>query len=152
MLERIMDLLNELTENKNILHKNSNLKANGLLDEYSFGEMHCIEAISLIENPNVTKLALHLHLTKGAVTKIIKKLSLKSAINSYTNPQNRKEIYYQLTPIGEEINKKHEALHKDLCLADIEFLSAYDSKKLVVVEEFLENFNKYLQDKIRSTK
>lgn len=152
MSQKVLNLINEVTEKKILLHKLANSKTDGLIDEYSITEMHCIDAISKLEHPNVTKLAVSLNMTKGAITKIIKKLLLKSAVSSYEKPTNKKEKYYKLTPVGEEINKKHRKIHDTLCLSELEFLSGCKPDKLVVVEEFLKNFNKYLTEKIRSMK
>ena len=48
-----------------------------ILKDYSYTEMHTIDCIGKIENPNVTKIALALNLTKAGISKIIKKLTDK---------------------------------------------------------------------------
>lgn len=152
MRTQIVQLINELTENKNLLHKLTNAQTDGLIDEYSIAEMHCIEAIGRIEAPNVTKLANNLNLTKGAITKIIKKLSFKKAVSCYEKENNKKEKYYKLTEIGESVNEKHRKIHDTLCVSEIKFLECYGAESLMVVEGFLKNYNRYLADKIRSMK
>ena len=52
MLER-QDMLSKLTEGK-------------CLDEYGYSETHCIDYIGRLELPNVTKIAEHMGMTRGA--------------------------------------------------------------------------------------
>ena len=61
MLER-QDMLSKLTEGK-------------CLDEYGYSETHCIDYIGRLELPNVTKIAEHMGMTRGAISKMTKKLS-----------------------------------------------------------------------------
>ena len=66
-----------------------------ILTDYTYTEMHTIDAIGKIENPNVTKIALNLNLSKAAISKIIKKLIKKKSIEIYKSPDNKKETYYK---------------------------------------------------------
>ena len=84
-----------------------------ILKDYSYTEMHTIDSIGKIENPNVTKIAQNMDLTKAAISKIIKKLILKKSIETYQNPDNKKEIYYKLTPLGQKIYENHLVMHKN---------------------------------------
>ena len=63
MLER-QDMLSKLTENQ-------------CLDEYGYSETHCIDYIGRLELPNVTKVAEHMGMTRGAISKMTKKLLAK---------------------------------------------------------------------------
>ena len=63
MLER-QDMLSKLTENV-------------CLDEYGYSETHCIDYIGKLELPNVTKVAEHMQMTRGAISKMTKKLLAK---------------------------------------------------------------------------
>ena len=78
----------------------------------SLSEIETIEFIAKTPYPNVTKLAHHLYMTRGAASKIAKKLLKKNLVESYQIPQNKKEIYFRLTKEGQEINDRHESLHQ----------------------------------------
>ena len=66
MLER-QDMLSKLTESS-------------CLDEYGYSETHCIDFIGRLELPNVTKIAEHMGMTRGAISKMTKKLLAKGLI------------------------------------------------------------------------
>lgn len=86
MLER-QDMLSKLTEGK-------------CLDEYGYSETHCIDYIGRLELPNVTKIAEHMGMTRGAISKMTKKLLAKGLIEKYTLESNKKEVYFKLTDLG----------------------------------------------------
>lgn len=52
-------------------------------------------------------------MTRGAISKLTKKLIKKGLIVSYQKPDNKKEIYFRLTEQGKVINKVHEKLQKE---------------------------------------
>ncbi|MFW6678719.1 MarR family transcriptional regulator [Lacrimispora sp. AGF001] len=136
----------QLYNNQDIL---SNLINSGLNSRYSNSELHCIEAIGKLERPNGVQLATLLSMTRGAVTKLAKRLLQDGLIERYTLSDNKKEIYYRLTSIGEVLFKEHEVAHTKWEERDIAFLSSVPIKEQQVVLEFLQKFNNYLQAKIQ---
>ena len=60
-------------------------------------EVHCIEAIQELNEPNVRRLTEALFMTRGAVSKLTKRLEQRGLIESYKNPDNKKEVYFRLT-------------------------------------------------------
>ena len=75
-------------------------------------EVHYIEQIGKNSDSNVTKLAEAFYMTRGAISKMTKKLITKGVIESYQKPDNKKEIYFRLTEKGQSIYQIHEQLHK----------------------------------------
>ncbi len=73
------------------------------LREYKSSEVHCIEYIGRNVDSNVTKLAESFYMTRGAISKIAKKLMQKGIIESYQKPENKKEIYFRLTEQGKAV-------------------------------------------------
>ena len=57
----------------------------------SLSEIETIEFIAKTPYPNVTKLAHHLYMTRGAASKIAKKLLKKNLVESYQIPQNKED-------------------------------------------------------------
>ena len=51
-------------------------------------------------------------MTRGAISKITKKLIKKGVIESYQKSDNKKEIYFRLTKSGKAVYEIHENLHK----------------------------------------
>lgn len=136
----------QLYNNQDIL---SNLINSGLNSRYTNSELHCIEAVGKLERPNGVQLAALLSMTRGAVTKLAKRLLQDGLIERYTLSDNKKEIYYRLTSIGEVLYKQHEVAHTKWEERDIAFLSSVPIKEQQVVLEFLQKFNNYLQAKIQ---
>jgi DNA-binding MarR family transcriptional regulator len=134
MLER-QDMLSKLTENK-------------CLDEYGYSETHCIDFIGKLELPNVTKIAEHMGMTRGAISKMTKKLLSKGLIEKYTLETNKKEIYYRLTDQGRVLFDEHVKRHQKWEKRDRDFLEKYPKEQTEVVLQFMKDFNRYLDEQI----
>lgn len=136
MLER-QDMLSQLTESQ-------------CLDEYSYSETHCIDFIGRLELPNVTKIAEHMRMTRGAISKMTRKLLAKGLIEKYTLQTNKKEIYFRLTEQGKFLFDEHIKRHSLWEKRDMEFLEHYPREKIHVVCEFMKEFNDYLEMQIEN--
>lgn len=136
MLEH-QDMLSQLTESQ-------------CLDEYGYSETHCIDFIGRLELPNVTKVAEHMRMTRGAISKMTKKLLAKGLIEKYTLESNKKEIYFRLTEQGKVLFDEHAKRHKLWEKRDMEFLAQYPMEKIHTVYEFMQEFNDYLESQIES--
>lgn len=134
MLER-QDMLSKLTESQ-------------CLDEYGYSETHCIDHIGRIELPNVTKVAEHMGMTRGAISKMTKKLLAKGLIEKYTLESNKKEVYFKLTELGELLFQEHAKRHKRWEKRDMEFLARYSKEEVDMVYKFMREFNGYLEEQI----
>ncbi len=134
MLQR-QELLTKLTENV-------------CLEEYSYSETHCIDYIGKTELPNVTKIAENMQMTRGAISKMTKKLLAKGLIEKYTLESNKKEVYFQLTKSGMELYKEHEKRHKLWEQRDSKFLERYSTEEIAIIGKFMREFNLYLEEKI----
>ena len=135
MLER-QDMLSQLTENQ-------------CLNEYSYSETHCIDFIGRLELPNVTKLAEHMRMTRGAISKMTKKLLAKGMIEKYTLETNKKEIYFRLTEQGKLVFEEHAKRHRLWEKRDMEFLARYPKEEIATVYTFMQEFNAYLEEQIQ---
>lgn len=102
MTNNLNTLLSNLSNTFDLINDAFKKNADPVLTNYSITEMHCIEHIKKIKNPNVTKLSASLRITRGGVCKIIKRLCAKSAVSPYRLDENKKEIYYTLTETGEK--------------------------------------------------
>ena len=136
MLER-QDMLSKLTENQ-------------CLDEYGYSETHCIDYIGRLELPNVTKVAEHMGMTRGAISKMTKKLLAKGLIEKYTLETNKKEVYFKLTDQGRLLFDEHAKRHKRWEKRDMEFLARYSVEDVRTVSRFMTEFNGYLEEQIET--
>jgi DNA-binding MarR family transcriptional regulator len=119
--------------------------------KYQISEVHCIELIGKMKDANVTRLAEAFYMTKGAISKIIKKLLRYGAIESYQKSENKQKIFYKLTPLGNDINKDHEELLKKLIERDRSVFQQLNEQEKDSVIKFLEIYNAHLESELQKT-
>ena len=123
-------------------------KMESALKECTSTETHCIEYIEKNSDSNVTKLADAFYMTRGAISKLTKKLIKKGYIESYVKSDNKKEIYFKLTPKGERIYKIHEELHEEFTKRDEPAFQKITEEQLNSILNFVENYNNHLDNEI----
>ncbi len=119
------------------------------LKDYKSSEVHCIEHIGRNSDSNVTKLAESFYMTNGAISKITKKLIEKGIIESYQKPENKKEIYFRLTPQGKEVYKIHDELHKEFKERDKIVFEQMTDEQLDTIINFSKNYSNHLDAEIK---
>ncbi|OIK08324.1 MarR family transcriptional regulator [Bacillus sp. MUM 13] len=112
-------------------------------------EVHCIEAIEKNGDTNLTKLAESLYMTRGAISKLTKKLIKKDLIESYQKPDNKKEIYFRLTEQGRDIYNIHEELHKEFRERDKDVFEQVTEEQFDSMLSFVEKYSRHLDAEIR---
>ncbi|WP_160692298.1 MarR family transcriptional regulator [Clostridium sp. C2-6-12] len=125
------------------------LKMEDSLKGYKSSEVHYIECIGRNIDSNVTKLADSLYMTRGAISKMTKKLINKGIIESYQKPDNKKEIYFKLTEKGQEIYKVHERLHKEFEERDKAVFEQVTEEQFDSMLNFVEKYSKHLDAEIK---
>ena len=144
-----MNLLNQFAEFLEKQDMLSKLTENEKLHSYGYSEIHVIAAIGDLEEPNVTALAKTLRLTKGAVSKITKRLISSNVIEAYTIPDNRQKIFYRLLEKGRFLYEEQEKRHKLWLERDRQFLSQFTELQLEEFSKFMSSYNGYLEEQIR---
>lgn len=119
------------------------------LKGYKPSEVHCIEFIGRNVDSNVTKLAESFYMTRGAISKMTKKLIKKGVIESYQKSDNKKEIYFRLTEQGKEIYKIHEDLHKEFQERDKAVFEQVTEEQFDSMLRFVEKYNRHLDAEIK---
>ena len=145
MNTKLLDLFAEYLEKQDALSK---LTENEKLHEYGYSEIHTIAAIGNLEEPNVTEIAKHMKMTKGAISKIIKKLQTAGAIESYQKIGNKQKVFYSLTDKGQFLYDEHEKRHNLWIKRDREFLDRYTKEQLNFISSFMVEFNSYMDEQI----
>lgn len=87
-------------------------------------------------------------ITRSGISKILRRLVSKGAIQSYQLPSNQKEIYYRLTPYGKEIFKQHRLRHQGWEDRDRMFFQSLSSDMLDTALQFMNIYNGYLEMKV----
>ncbi|OXM83609.1 MarR family transcriptional regulator [Paenibacillus rigui] len=136
------DLLNKMV----YLNK---FKMEDSLKGYKPSEVHCIEYIGRNADSNVTKLAEAFYMTRGAISKLTKKLIEKGLIESYQKPENKKEIYFRITEQGKVIYKIHEELHKEFQERDKAVFEQVTEEQFDSMLRFLNKYRSHLDAEIK---
>lgn len=143
--DELLSKLNLLFEKQEILVSK---ESRNIVHGFGYSETNCVDQIGRMELPNVTKLAAELRLTRGAVSKIVKRLLEKNIITSYQLEENRKERYFKLTEKGYDLFEAHKIRHEIWENRDRGFLESVDSQTLEVAGCFLDQYIAFLQMKI----
>ncbi len=143
----ILKQLKKINEKQNELAK---LVSKQILYEYSCSELDCITSIGNNAAPNVTKISKELKMTRGAISKITKRMLEKGAIESYMLDFNKKEIYFRLTELGKHIFNEHESWHEDFEKRSNFFFEKYSEDELNLIKEFMDTYSAYVDSKIDS--
>ena len=134
---RILDIFIKIQENSDVFQHNQE----GLFDKISLAEVHCIDWIGMIDHPNVTKISEKMGLTRGAISKISKKLLSKGLIENYQEPDNNKEIYFQLTESGQSVYDKHKKIHNRARQEWLDFFEHYSDEEQAAILRFFTEIN-----------
>lgn len=145
MEKGLLALFQAIYEKQDMLSK---LTDRVLYSSMGYSEIHCLAAIDALDEPNTTLLADHLRMTRGAVSKIIRKLLDKGLIEVFQQPGNKKEKYHRLTRRGKTANDRHTKAHKAWEKRDLKFLQDISDVDKAVVSDFLDRFNSYLEQVI----
>ncbi|GGA29476.1 MarR family transcriptional regulator [Paenibacillus physcomitrellae] len=142
VISEFRDLFNKMVWlNKNKMEDN--------LKGYKPSEVHCIESIGKNVDPNVTKLAESLYMTKGAISKMTKKLMDRGLIESYQKPGNKKEIYFKLTEQGKVVYHIHEELHQEFQERDKAVFEQITEGQLESTLRFIDQYSRHLDAEIK---
>lgn len=139
LMSEFMDLSNEI-----IWLNKPELEA--ALKGYTLNEIEVIEHIALIPNVNVTKLAAASYMTRGAISKLTKKLLAKNIIESYQLVENKKERYFRLTPVGQKVNDIHQELHQSFLERDKEVFKNMTEDEYNTIFRFIGRYRHHLKN------
>ena len=114
-------------------------------------EVHCIEHIGSGSDANVTKLAETFYMTRGAISKLAKKLIAKELIEGYQKPDNKKELYFKLTEKGQEIFDIHAELHKEFKERDKAVFEQVTEEQFDNMLNFMEKYGRHLDAEIKKS-
>lgn len=119
------------------------------LKGYTSSEVHCMEYIEKNKDSNVTKLADSFYMTRGAISKLTKKLIKKELIESYQKSDNKKEIYFRLTEKGRAVYDIHEKLHNEFSERDKVVFEQVTDEQFNSMLQFVELYSQHLDKEIK---
>jgi len=140
---KILDIFIKIQEYSDVFQH----KQDGLLDEISLTEVHCIDFIGMTDHPNVTKISEQMGLTRAGISKISKRLLSKGLIESYRDPDNKKEIYFRLTEGGQSVYDEHKKIHNKVRQEWLAFFKHYSDDEKATILRFFTEINDLLGGK-----
>lgn len=94
-------------------------------------QMHYLETINLLDNPNITELATTLKLTKPTVTVAVDKFIEKDFLYKVRSDEDRRSAHLHLTEKGKLINQMHDYYHRRIAESFTRKLSREELETLV---------------------
>ncbi|MBO0453305.1 MarR family transcriptional regulator [Candidatus Enterococcus murrayae] len=144
--EEVLEGFSEVFNKRAWLDK---MKMEKALAGYTASEVHCIEFIGKHKEPNVTKMAESMYMTRGAISKLTKKMLKKGYIESYQKSDNKKEIYFKLTEEGKRVFAVHEQLHQEFEARDEIVFEPITDDQYEAFLTFLDRYNQHLDQEIK---
>ena len=147
-MDRSEELLQLVLEYTNLSDETDRLHSRDSLSGYDNSELNCLDAIGRMEHPNVTALAEKMRMTKGAISKILRKLSDKGAVEPYQLGSNRQKIFYRLTDAGQELFDAHRERHRGWEERELAFFRSLSEDEQTAAIRFFTHYNTDLRARL----
>lgn len=118
------------------------------LADYTPAEVHTMIAIETGDMMNVTQLAQQLFVTRGAVSKVTKRLLKSGCLSSYKRTDNKKELYFKLTAKGLAVYQTHQRLSAQFAQRDAEVFDQLSDAQFDGIVKFFNDFTTHLDAEI----
>ena len=105
-------------------------------------EMKMINAVKEHAGANAVDLSQILGVTKGAITQYGNKLEEKGIVIRHFQEGNKKEKYYKLTTLGDEIYEGYQRYYQDGNKKICQYLSGLNHGDREIIMDFLEEVKK----------
>lgn len=113
-----------------LLHNSPNPEVQEIVQEMTVTMLHVLDAIGTLEPVNGITISKQFGFSKGTVSKITKRLVQKNIILPEYLPDNKKEVLFRMTKLGQDIYRLHQAMHQQIDLGANRFLQRYTEDEL----------------------
>lgn len=113
-----------------LLQNSPNSEVQELIEEMTVTMLHVLDAIGTLEPVNGITISKQFGFSKGTVSKITKRLVHKEIILPEYLPDNKKEVLFRMTELGQDIYRLHQAMHQQIDLGAYRFLRRYTEDEL----------------------
>jgi len=148
--EQLMDMLDEVMAKIEMLHAPSFDFSTGI--PLFRKEIHTIQAVGRHPKINITALAKHMGVTKGAVSQTVTKLIKKGMIQKQYAEGSKKEVILELTDLGWTGFHNHEKFHADMFATVREYYGEQVDTKIKMFKDVMSDFNAILDEYERKKK
>ncbi|KAA9005876.1 MarR family transcriptional regulator [Paenibacillus spiritus] len=112
-------------------------QVHALLSEMTFMMVHVLDGIGKLGRANGSALSSRFEIPKGTVSKLTKRLQALGLIKFVTIPDNKKELYFELTAKGDLIYKLHEQFDERVQAGAARLLAKYTEEQLMFIRDFM---------------
>jgi DNA-binding MarR family transcriptional regulator len=137
-MKKLIDIVSSLSGL--IIHMEEAAKEQFHLLNLTHTQMHYLEMINKLANPNITELSVNLKLTKPTVKVAVDKLIQRDFVFKIKSDDDRRSAHLHLTEKGKLINQMHDYAHKRIAESITRKL---DQKE---IEELISLLKKVLQE------
>lgn len=120
-----------------IIGHSANPQVVELLQDSTTTALRVLDAIGRLEPVNGAKISEQFHIPKGTVSKVTRRLIAKNVICTESLPQNKKEILFRLTALGQAMFEVHRAFDEQMERGFLRFLERYDPDELRLLVRIL---------------
>ncbi len=106
----------------------------------SIREVHVIEAVCDAPDPRMTALAQQLHVTPGSLSVAVTTLERKGYLRRERGVEDRRVIYIRPTEKALEIQRKHEAFHREMVEAVMGLVSGGELEVLIKALDSIDHY------------
>jgi DNA-binding MarR family transcriptional regulator len=99
----------------------------------TYTQLHYLEAINILINPNITELASFLKLTKPTVKISVDKLIEKDYIYKVQSDTDKRSAHIHLTEKGNLINQMHDYAHRRIAESIIKKLDMQETELFIIL-------------------
>ncbi|MCU5556955.1 MarR family transcriptional regulator [Bacillus cereus] len=103
--------------------------------------IHVIACIGENQPINNITIARKMNLSKANITKINTKLIKENLITRFQSIDNKKEVYYKLTPAGQSLCELHQKIHDQKENEFYQFVDSFSEIEQNAILKFLQNIN-----------
>ncbi|SCY34024.1 MarR family winged helix-turn-helix transcriptional regulator [Desulfoluna spongiiphila] len=103
----------------------------------SRSEIHLMALIASSETVHISEIARILNVTKGAISKTVRKLEKKGLAAKHTDPANNSRILIRLTDQGINANAMHEKIHNEMNADFMAYYQSLDPQEVDTIVTFL---------------
>lgn len=129
LMENLIPVISKLSQFISQMEESAKEQFN--LSSLTFSQMHYLETINLLINPNITELAAAMKLSKPTVKVGIDKLIERDYVFKVQSDEDRRSAHIHLTEKGKLINLMHDYAHKRIAESITKKLDDNEQKILI---------------------
>lgn len=122
--ELLVDIFNRI-----LAIEGEELKKQGV--KISMNEVHVLEAVAIVDSPNMTNIAGKLGITVGSATTAINTLVQKGYVRRYTDELDRRKVLIALEAPAKKVLRIHDFFHQKMIDSIFEDLKIEEDEVLI---------------------